>query len=73
MDPPLVGLAVNVTSVPAQIVLPGLTEIVTVTGTLGFTVVTMLLLAAVIVVRQVPPATLISTVTASLFTSVGVV
>ena len=39
--PPLVGVAVNVTLVPAQIVLPGLAEILTLAATLAFTVITM--------------------------------
>ena len=37
--PPLVGVAVKVTDVPAQIVLPGFAEILTLTGKFGFTVI----------------------------------
>ena len=39
--PPLVGVAVKVTEVPAQIVLPGLTEILTEGVTFAFTVIVM--------------------------------
>ena len=39
--PPLVGVAVKVTLVPAQIVLPGAAAIVTLTGKFGFTVTTV--------------------------------
>jgi len=39
--PPFVGAAVNVTLVPAQMVLPGFAEIATLAGRFGFTVVVM--------------------------------
>ena len=39
--PPLVGVAVNVTDVPEQIVFPGIAEILTLAVTLGFTVITI--------------------------------
>ena len=39
--PPLVGVAVKVTLVPAQIVLPGFAEILTLAAKLAFTVITM--------------------------------
>ena len=39
--PPLVGVAVNVTLVPAQIVEEGLAEMVALTGKLGFTIMVM--------------------------------
>ena len=39
MGPPLVGVAVNVTLVPEQIVLPGLAEILTVGVTAAVTVI----------------------------------
>ena len=38
MVPPLVGVAVNVTLVPAQIVEDGLADMATLTGRFGFTV-----------------------------------
>lgn len=47
VGPPLVGVAVNVTEVPAQIVLPGLTEILTAGVTGGDTVMVIVLLAIV--------------------------
>ena len=46
MDPPLVGLAVNVTSVPAHTTSPGSALIVTLTGTFAFTVIVIVLLIA---------------------------
>ena len=39
--PPFVGVAVNVTLVPEQIVFPGLAEILTLAATFGFTVITI--------------------------------
>ena len=46
--PPLVGVAVKVTFVPAQIVLPGLATILTDGVTFGFTVIVMELEVAVV-------------------------
>ena len=40
-EPPLVGVAVKATLVPAQIVLPGAAAIVTLTGKFAFTVTTV--------------------------------
>ena len=40
----MVGVAVNVTEVPAHIVLPGAAAILTLTGNEGFTVIVMVLL-----------------------------
>ena len=52
-EPPLVGVAVNVTLVPSQIVFPGLAEILTLTGRFGFTVIVIALLVAGLPVAQV--------------------
>ena len=41
--PPLVGVAVKVTLVPAQIVLPGADATSTLTGKIGFTVIVIVL------------------------------
>ena len=51
--PPLVGVAVNVTDVPEQIVFPGLAEILTLAVTLGFTVITIAFDVAGLPVTQV--------------------
>ena len=52
MVPGLTGTAVNVGLVPAQIVLPGLAEIVTLTAIFGLTVIVMRLLVAGLPVAQ---------------------
>ena len=52
MGPPFVGVAVNVTDVPAQIVV-AVAPILTLTGKLGLTVIVMLLLVAVVGAAQV--------------------
>ena len=70
--PPLVGVAVKVTSVPAHIVLPGAAAIVTLTGKFGFTVIVIVFDVAVVEVMQVPPVTVISQVTWSVLASVVV-
>ena len=51
--PPLVGVAVNVTLVPAQIVPAGLAAMLTLTGKFGLTVMVMLLDVAGFPVAQV--------------------
>jgi hypothetical protein len=51
--PPLVGVAVNVTLVPKQIVLPGAAEMLTEGVTLAVTVIVIVLLLTVGVVTQV--------------------
>ena len=53
MVPPLTGLAVNVTVLPGQMLLPGLAEIVTATGRLGFIVILMAFDVAGLPVAQV--------------------
>lgn len=55
----MVGVAVNVTDVPAHIVLPGLAEILTAGTNTGFTVMVMPVLVAVAVVTHA--ALLVST------------
>ena len=54
----------NVTEVPAQIVLEGLTAMETVGVKLGLTVMAMEFEGAVVDVKQVPPAMVMSHVTA---------
>ena len=49
----MVGVAVNVTFIPAQIVLEGHAEIVTLTGRFGFTVIVMVFDVAGFPVAQV--------------------
>jgi len=49
----LVGVAVNVTEVPAQMVVPGAAAILTLTGKLEFTVMAMALDVAGLPVAQV--------------------
>jgi hypothetical protein len=49
----LVGVAVNVTGVPSQIVFPGLAETLTLAGRLGFTVITIAFDVAGLPVAQV--------------------
>ena len=44
--PPFVGVAVNVTDVPSQMILPGFAAILTLTGKFGFTVMLMVFDAA---------------------------
>ena len=51
--PPLVGVAVNVTLVPAQIVVPGAAAMLTLAGKFGFTVIVMVLDVAGLPVGQV--------------------
>jgi len=51
--PPLVGVAVKVTLVPAHIVLPGAAAIVTLTGKFGFTVIVIVFDVAGLPVAQV--------------------
>lgn len=41
--PPFAGVAVNVTEVPSHIEMPGLAPMLTLAGTLGFTVMVMVL------------------------------
>jgi hypothetical protein len=68
----LTGAAVNVTDVPAHIVLPGLADILTAGTNTGFTVIVMPVPVAVAVVTQA--ALLVSTqVTISPFTSAAFV
>lgn len=55
----MVDVAVNVTDVPAHIVLPGLADIPTAGTNTGFTVIVMPVLVAVVVVTQA--ALLVST------------
>jgi len=70
--PPLVGVAVNVTLVPAQIVLPGLAAMLTLAGRFGFTVIVMLFDVAGEPVAQVA-FDVITTVTIWPFVNVDVV
>ena len=72
MLPPLVGVAVNVTLVPAQIVLPGLAAMLTLAGRFGFTVIVMLFDVAGEPVAQVA-FDVITTVTIWPFVNVDVV
>ena len=51
--PPLVGVAVNVTDVPAQIVDEGLAAMLTLAGRFGFTVIVIVLEVAGLPVAQV--------------------
>ena len=69
--PPLVGVAVNVTLVPEQIVV-ALAPILTLAGKLGFTVIVMALLVAGLPVAQVA-FDVITTVTIWPFVNVVVV
>jgi len=68
----LVGVAVNVTLVPAQIVLPGLAAMLTLAGRFGFTVIVMLFDVAGEPVAQVA-FDVITTVTIWPFVNVDVV
>ena len=61
--PPLVGVAVNVTEVPAQIAPCGLEVIFTVGVKIGFTNIFIVLEEAVVEARQLPPLIVISQVT----------
>jgi len=65
----LVGVAVNVTLVPAQTVDEGLAEMLTLTGNAGFTVIVTLLDVAGEPVRQGVALDVITHVTTSPFTS----
>jgi hypothetical protein len=67
--PPFVGVAVNVTFAPAQIVLPGLAEMETLAATFGFTVMVIPEEVAVVVERQ-EAFEVITQVTTWLFVSV---
>ena len=69
----LEGVAVNVTEVPEQIVLPGLGDKLTEGVRFGFTVTFIGADEAVGELKQVPPAIVISQVTTSAFTNVDVV
>jgi hypothetical protein len=71
MVPPLVGVAVNVTLVPEQIVVAD-APIFTLAGKLGFTVIVTALLVAGLPVAHVA-FEVITTVTTSLFANVFVV
>ena len=53
MVPPLVGVAVKVTEVPAQIAPDGTAAMLTLAGNSGFTVMTIALLVAGLPVAQV--------------------
>ena len=68
----MVGVAVNVTLVPAQIVLPGLAAMLTLAGRFGFTVIVMLFDVAGEPVAQVA-FDVITTVTIWPFVNVDVV
>ena len=70
--PPLVGVAVKVTEVPAHIVV-AVAAILTLTGRFGFTVSVMLLLVAGLPVAQGEAFEVSITFTTSLFASVDVV
>jgi hypothetical protein len=59
----LVGVAVNVTEVPAQIVDPELLIILTDTGVVGVTVIVTALLVAVVAVTQVSELVMIHVIT----------
>ena len=67
--PPLVGVAVNVTFAPAQIVV-ALAETLTLTGKFGFTVIVIPVLVAGLPVAQGVAFDVSTTVTTSPFTSV---
>lgn len=70
MVPPLVGVAVNVTDVPAQIILSASLEVIaTLTGRFGFTVMVMVLLVAGLPVAHGVILEVISTVTSCPFVS----
>jgi type IV secretory pathway VirB3-like protein len=62
----LVGVAVNVTDVPEQILLEGETPKLTVGVTLELTAIVMVFDVAVFVVKQVPPLIVITQITWSL-------
>ena len=66
--PPFVGVAVNVTFVPAQIVLPGLAEILTEGATVDVTIIVIPADVAVAGLAQASDE-VITTVTMSPFTS----
>ena len=70
--PPLVGVAVNVTDAPAQMVLPGLAAILTDGTTIAFTVIVIVLDVAVAGNAQVA-VDVITHVTASPFINVAFV
>jgi len=69
----LVGVAVKVTEIPAQIAPPGLAEIFTTGVKIGFTSMFMVLEEAVGEARQAPPLTVMSQVTVFPFANVVVV
>ena len=66
----MVGVAVNVTDVPEQILLEGETPRLTVGVTLELTAIVMVFDVAVFVVKQVPPLIVITQITWSLLTIV---
>ena len=67
------AVAVKVTDVPGQIVPEGEAPMLTVAVTLEFTVIVIVFDVAVVVLRHVPPTTVIVQVTASLLASVVLV
>ena len=74
-EPParLEGVAVKVTDVPGQIAPEGEAPMLTVGVIVEFTTIVIVFDEAVFVLRQVPPVTVITQVTASLFASVVLV
>ena len=71
--PRLEAVAVKVTDVPAQMAPDGDAAMLTVGVTFAFTVMVIVLDVAVVDVRQVPPVTVITQLTASLLASVVLV
>jgi len=67
------GVAVKVTDVPGQIAPEGEAPMLTVGVIVEFTTIVIVFDVAVFVLRQVPPVTVITQVTASLFASVVLV